>query len=95
MSGVLVMSANSWMQDPTGFNLVNGQATDIDPVKALINPSWGVLAVHLTLASYMATAFMVAGVYAWGLLQGRRDTYHKVGLAIAMVLGTITALRSP
>ncbi len=95
MSGVLVMSANSWMQNPTGFNLVNGQATDIDPVKALINPSWGVLAVHLTLASYMATAFMVAGVYAWGLLKGRRDTYHKVGLAIAMVLGTITAIAQP
>src|SRR5437762_11465490 len=48
-SGVLVMSANSWMQDPTGFTLVNGEATNIDPVKALINPSWGVLAVHLTL----------------------------------------------
>ena len=94
-SGVLVMSANSWMQDPTGFTLVNGQATNIDPVKALINPSWGVLAVHLTLACYMATAFMVAAVYAWGMLKGRRDAYHKSALAIAMVLGVITAAAQP
>ena len=95
LSGVLVMSANSWMQNPTGFTLVNGQATNVDPVKALFNPSWGVLAVHLTLASYMATAFMVAAVYAWGLLQGRRDAYHKTGLALAMVLGTLTAVAQP
>src|SRR5204863_251812 len=94
-SGVLVMSANSWMQSPTGFVLKNGRPADIDPVAALLNPSWGVLAVHLILACYMATAFMVAGVYAWGILRGRRDLYHKTGLALAMVLGTITAVAQP
>jgi cytochrome d ubiquinol oxidase subunit I len=94
-SGVLVMSANSWMQNPAGFSLVNGEATNIDPVAALVNPSWGVLAVHLILASYMATAFMVGAVYAWGMLKGRRDTYHKMGLTLALVLGTITAIAQP
>lgn len=94
-SGVLVMSANSWMQNPTGFTLQNGQPTNIDPLAALINPSWGVLALHLTLACYMATAFMVAAVYAWGILRGRRDAYHAAGLSIAMALGIITALIQP
>ena len=94
-SGVLVMSANSWMQNPTGFQVQNGKPVNIDPLAALINPSWGVLAVHLTLASYMATAFMVVAVYAWGMLRGRRDLYHKRGLALAMVLGTITAIAQP
>ena len=94
-SGVLVMSANSWMQNPTGFTPVNGEATNIDPVQALINPSWGVMAVHIILASYMATAFMVAAVYAWGMLKGRRDLYHKTALAMAMVVGTIAAIAQP
>jgi cytochrome d ubiquinol oxidase subunit I len=94
-SGVLVMSANSWMQDPTGFRLQNGAPVDIDPVAALMNPSWGVLAVHLILASYMATAFLVAAVYAWGMLRGRRDAYHTTGLALAMVLGVVTAVAQP
>jgi cytochrome bd ubiquinol oxidase subunit I len=94
-SGVLVMSANSWMQNPQGFTLLNGQPANIDPLAALINPSWGVLALHLTLASYMATAFMVAAVYAWGILRGRRDGYHTAGLAIAMVLGVLTAIAQP
>ncbi len=94
-SGVLVMSANSWMQNPVGFRVQNGRPVNIDPVAALMNPSWGTLAIHLTLASYMATAFMVAAVYAWGMLRGRRDAYHKTGLALAMVLGTITAVAQP
>ena len=94
-SGVLVMSANSWMQNPVGFTVQNGLPVNIDPVRALMNPSWGVLAVHLTLASYMATAFMVAAVYAWGMLRGRRDTYHRTGLLLPMVLGTIMALAQP
>lgn len=94
-SGVLVMSANSWMQNPTGFTVQNGMPTNIDPVAALINPSWGVLALHLTLACYMATAFMVAAVYAWGMLKGRRDSYHRAGLAIAMAIGVVAALIQP
>ncbi len=95
MSGVLVMSTNSWMQDPVGFQVRNGMPVNIDPIKALINPSWGVLAAHLTVASYMSTAFMVAAVYAWGMLRGRRDIYHKTGLNLALVLGTITAIIQP
>src|SRR3954452_15005406 len=94
-SGVLVMSANSWMQNPTGYVAQNGMPTQIDPIRALVNPSWGVLAVHLILASYMATAFMVAAVYAWGMARGRRDSYHKTGLLMAMVLGTLTAIAQP
>src|SRR5205809_4029982 len=72
-SGVLVMSANAWMQNPVGFQVQGGRPVNIDPVAALLNPSWGTLAIHLTIASYMATAFMVAAVYAWGMLRGRRD----------------------
>lgn len=94
-SGVLVMSANSWMQNPTGFDLQDGRAVNIDPVAALLNPSWGILAVHLIIACYMATAFMVAAVYAWGMLKGRRDPYHKRALTMAMALGTIAAIAQP
>lgn len=94
-SGVLVMSANSWMQNPVGFQVQDGRPVNIDPVAALINPSWGTLAIHLTIASYMATAFMVAAVYAWGLAHGRRDAYHKSALTVAMLVGSITALLQP
>src|SRR5215210_1450861 len=94
-SGVLVMSANSWMQNPVGFEVQNGRPVNINPIASLLNPSWGTLAIHLTIACYMATAFMVAAVYAWGMVRGRRDTYHASALAIAMIVGTITAVLQP
>src|SRR5206468_212601 len=46
-------------------------------------------------ACSMATAFLVAAVYAWRTLRGRRDAYHTTGLALAMVLGVLTALAQP
>jgi cytochrome bd ubiquinol oxidase subunit I len=94
-SGVLVMAANSWMQDPKGFQLQNGQPINIDPVAALLNPSWGVMAIHTVLACYMVTAFLIAAVYAWGILKGRRDPYHLSALSMAMVVGVITATAQP
>ncbi|MEO5951721.1 MAG: cytochrome ubiquinol oxidase subunit I [Chloroflexia bacterium] len=94
-SGALVMSANSWMQTPAGFDIQNGQAINIDPIAALLNTSWGIMAAHMILASYMSTAFLVASVYAWGLLKGRKDDYHKTGLTLAMVIGVITAIAQP
>ena len=95
LSGVMVMSTNSWMQNPAGFELRDGVPVNVDPVAALFNPSWGILAVHLTLACYMATGFMVAAVYAWGMLRGRRDAYHTSALTLAMVVGAVCAVLQP
>src|SRR5688572_31312961 len=49
-SAILVLAANSWMQQPVGFDLVDGQAANVDPVAALFNPAWPGMAVHATLA---------------------------------------------
>ncbi|MGV3721131.1 MAG: cytochrome ubiquinol oxidase subunit I [Actinomycetota bacterium] len=66
VSGILVVSANAWMQHPVGFDLLDGKLVNIQPVAALFNPAWAVMALHSTLSCYVATAFAVAGVYAWG-----------------------------
>ncbi|HEX6970935.1 MAG TPA: cytochrome ubiquinol oxidase subunit I, partial [Limnochordia bacterium] len=52
-------------------------------------------ATHATLAAYAATAFAVAGVYAWGALRGRADRYHRAALALSMALGLVTAVLMP
>src|SRR5688500_16035401 len=62
-SSVLVVSANAWMQHPVGFDLVDGRPTNIDPVAALFNPAWPVMAAHSTLACYASVGFAAAGVY--------------------------------
>jgi cytochrome d ubiquinol oxidase subunit I len=95
LSGIFVVSANAWMNSPAGFRIVDGEVVDVDPVKALLNDAWFQQALHMSLAAYEATAFGVAGVYAIGMLRGRRDAYHRAGLRVAMSLGVIIAVLQP
>jgi cytochrome bd ubiquinol oxidase subunit I len=95
LSGILVVSANAWMQHPTGFDLVAGKAANIQPAAALFNPAWAVMALHSTLSCYIATAFALAGVYAWGYARGERTEYQRSALRMTMVVGTACALVMP
>jgi cytochrome bd ubiquinol oxidase subunit I len=91
-SGIFVVAANAWMNSPAGFDIVDGEVTNVDPVAAMFNDAWFQQALHMTLAAYTATAFGVAGIYAWGMLHGKRDTYHRSALKIAMGLGVIVSI---
>jgi cytochrome d ubiquinol oxidase subunit I len=93
LSGIFVVAANAWMNSPSGFEIdANGQPYDIDPVAAMFNDAWFQQALHMWIAAYVATAFGVAGVYAWGILRGRRDRYHLSALKIALGLGVVMAI---
>jgi cytochrome d ubiquinol oxidase subunit I len=95
LSGVFVVIANAWMNTPTGFRWVNGQATDIDPVAALFNPAAFQQTLHMTIAAYLATAAAVAGIHASMLLRDRRNPFHRAALGIALGVLVITALLQP
>ena len=66
-----VVAVNSWMNQPQGFTLdAAGNVTDIDPLKVIFNPATGYEVPHMILAAYMVTGFLVASVYAVGMLRG-------------------------
>src|SRR5690349_20465243 len=58
-SGIFVVIANAWMNAPTGFELVNGQAVNVDPIAAMANAAALSQTLHMTLAAYAATGFAV------------------------------------
>ncbi|MGD9695007.1 MAG: cytochrome ubiquinol oxidase subunit I [Thermoleophilia bacterium] len=89
---MFVISVNGWMNHPTGFDLVDGEAVNVRPMEALFNLHLWHELVHMLLAGYMVAGFAVAGVYAWALMRGRRDRYHRVGFVIPF---TIAALVTP
>jgi cytochrome d ubiquinol oxidase subunit I len=94
-SAIFVVSVNGWMNAPTGFRLENGKPVDIDPIAAMLNPAWIPEAIHMTLAGYAATAFAVAGVHAFLLQRDRDNLFHRRALAIALIVGGITAVLQP
>src|SRR6185312_14889667 len=64
LSGVLVVTANSWMNTPSGFKLGPDGPTDIRSIDTIFNPSALSETLHMTLAAYAATGFVVAAVHA-------------------------------
>jgi cytochrome bd ubiquinol oxidase subunit I len=87
-----VLAVNGWMNAPTGFRLVDGAVTDVRPWAALFNDHLWHEMVHMTIGAYMVAGFSIAGVYAWAMLRGKRDRYHRIGLVIPF---TIAALATP
>ena len=94
-SGVLVVSANAWMNSPTGFTWANGIASDIDPWAALLNDAWLSQATHMVLAAFESVGFAVAGVHAILILRGNKDPIHLGALKIALVVGALAAILQP
>lgn len=94
-SGILVVSANAWMNSPSGFDYVNGEYLNIDPIKAMFNDAWFSQALHMTIAAFAATGFAVAGVHALMILRKRNVTFHVKAFKIAIVFGAIASLLQP
>ena len=87
-----VVAANAWMNQPGGFTLVNGKVTDVEPLKVIFNDAFWYESLHMLLAAYLVAGFVVASVYAIGMLRGRRDRYHRLGFLIPF---TVAALVMP
>jgi cytochrome d ubiquinol oxidase subunit I len=85
-----VVAANAWMNQPQGFTLNRaGEVIDVEPMKVLFNPATGYEVVHMILAAYMVVGFLVASIYAVGMLKGRRDRLHRLGLVIPLAIACI------
>jgi len=90
---LMVISVNGWMNHPSGFRLSHGKAVDVHPFQALFENSyfWHEL-IHMYLAGYIVTGFLLAGAYAVLRLRGRWSRYEQTALAIPL---TVAALASP
>ncbi len=88
-----VVAVNSWMNQPDGFRVApNGQVTDVAPLDAIFNRATAYEVPHMILAAYLVTGFLVASVYAVGMLRGRMDRRHRLGLLIPL---TVAAIATP
>jgi cytochrome bd ubiquinol oxidase subunit I len=89
-SAVFVVTANAWMNVPTGFKFANGQFSDIDPVVAMMNRASFHEVPHMVLAALIATSFMVAAVHAFFRLREPESAFHRAALGIAIAVAGVS-----
>ncbi len=92
ISAFWILSANSWMQTPAGHAINEaGQFVAVDWWAVIFNPSFPYRLVHMVLAAYLTSAFVVGGVGAYHLLRNRMLPEARVMFSMAMWMAALVA----
>ncbi len=87
ISAFWILSANSWMQTPTGFSLGDdGLLYPQNWLEIIFNPSFPYRFFHMVVAAYLTTAFVVGGVGAYYLWKKKHGRHAKVMFGMAMLM---------
>jgi cytochrome bd ubiquinol oxidase subunit I len=93
LGSLTVISVNGWMNHPTGFRLQHGKAVDVHPVDALfLNSNFWHELVHMYVAGYMVTGFLVAACYSVCRLRGRFGPYERTALVIPLTIAVFASV---
>lgn len=91
LSAFWILSANSWMQTPQGAVMQDGRFVTESWLEVIFNPSFPYRLAHMTIASYLTTTFVVAGISAFYLLRGEHKALASKAFSIAMWAALVLA----
>lgn len=92
ISATWILAVNSWMQTPAGYSInANGQFFPEDWLAIIFNPSFPYRFVHMVLAAYLTTAFVVGGTAGWHLLRNNASPAARRMFSMAMWMAVIVA----
>ena len=91
ISAFWILSANSWMQTPTGHEMRDGIAFPADWISIIFNPSFPYRFAHMLNAAYLTTGFVVLAVGARYLLAGKFQAEARTMIKMAIGLLVILA----
>lgn len=92
MSAFWILSANSWMQTPQGFEIAtDGRLMPTDWIEIIFNPSFPYRFLHMVTAAYLCTAFVVGGVGAFYLWSKRHIPQARIMLGMAVIMAALVA----
>jgi cytochrome bd ubiquinol oxidase subunit I len=92
LSGFWIVSANSWMQTPSGFALENGRVVLTSLYDAILNPSAVIRFIHVTSAAWLTGAVLVSGIGAYYLLKNKFTDFGKRLITVALIPFILCAL---
>ena len=92
LSAFWILAANSFMQEPVGFQMVNGRAEMNDFAALLTNPQLMVEFPHVIFGALCTGAFFIAGVSGFQMAKKRHMEFYKPSLRIALIVALVGAL---
>jgi len=91
-SAFWILSANSWMQTPAGFEVRDGGIMyPLNWMEIVFNPSFPYRLAHMVTAAYLTTAFVIGGIGAWYLWRRIHEKHARVMLGMAMLMAVFVA----
>lgn len=92
ISAFWILSANSWMQTPQGFAIgEDGLLYPTSWLEIIFNPSFPYRLMHMVIAAYLTTAFVIGGISAFYLLKNKCTQHAKITFAAAMLMAVFVA----
>jgi cytochrome d ubiquinol oxidase subunit I len=92
LSAYLILVANSWMQHPVGYQVVNGKA-QLTSVWALLTNEFAIIAwIHIILAGLIFGSSAVFGIACWHMLRGRNVDLFRRAAKLALIVAVPATL---
>ncbi|MFJ1829046.1 cytochrome ubiquinol oxidase subunit I, partial [Streptomyces sp. NPDC088178] len=92
LSTTWILSANSWMQNPVGYEKVDGQFHAKDWIGILLKPAFAHRFPHMLLAVLISSAWFVGGISAWYLVKKRSSAQPMARRCLSIALGVLGVL---
>jgi cytochrome d ubiquinol oxidase subunit I len=89
LSSTWIIAANSWMQTPAGYRIVDRRFEPTDWAQAILNPSFAWRYPHMLLAVLISACFFVAGISAWYLVKGRSLAFARRSLSLSLGVAAV------
>ncbi len=89
ISAFWILAANSWMQTPAGYRIVDGKFMVTDFSAAIFSPSLLARMSHMTMASFETSVLVIAGISAYYLLKGKHTAFFRRSLGISLIMAVL------
>ncbi|MDP4504955.1 cytochrome ubiquinol oxidase subunit I [Nonomuraea turcica] len=89
LSSTWIIAANSWMQTPAGYQLIDGRFEPTDWMRVIFNPSFIWRWPHMVAAVLISAGFFMAGISAWYLVRGRAVGFARRSMSIALGVAAV------
>ena len=91
LSTFWILTANSWMQTPSGGEFIDGKFVVKDFFEAIFSPFMLNSVLHMFFATLETSLFVIGGISAWYILSDRHSAFFTKSLKVVLATAIVVA----